>query len=88
MGGETEEEREREREPKRRGKNDMRTEIQMKEKHVAAAAEKKQSMTTEEVQAMCLGRFKSTAALNSTIRIFTMLSCLFCLPECLKKSNE
>lgn len=31
--------------------------MKMEGKHEAAAAEKKQSMTTEEVQAMCSGRF-------------------------------
>lgn len=44
----------------------MRRETQMEEKH-EAAVEQKQSVMTEEVQAMCSGRFSFTATFNITI---------------------
>lgn len=58
----------------------MKREIQMEEKHEAAAVEKKQSVMTEEVQAMCSGRFSFTATFNITVLRIT-LSCLFYPPE-------
>lgn len=65
----------------------MRREIQMEEKH-EAAVEQKQSVMTEEAQAMCSGRFSFTATFNITIPRMTF-SCLFCPPECgYSTSNE